>query len=113
MPRYRISISLIVLVGLFGDGYGQFESSSFNLTGLAATTPFARDYQSLSVNPANLNLETGYDQKTTLGFFDFVSDALTIVRYVLAVVFIHSLSEDALTLSIRMRYNNLHTAVFR
>jgi hypothetical protein len=34
---------------------GQYESSSFTLTGIAATTPFARDYQSLSVNPANLD----------------------------------------------------------
>jgi len=77
MRIYRISLSLIVLVGLLNECYGQFESSSFNLTGLAATTPFARDYQSLSVNPANLDLETGYDQKTTLGLFDLTASLYT------------------------------------
>ncbi len=56
---------------------GQYESSSFTLTGIGATTPFARDYQSLSVNPANLDMETGYDRKTTLGFFDLTASLHT------------------------------------
>jgi hypothetical protein len=77
MHRYRISLSLIVLLALFGDIHSQYESSSFNLTGMAAVTPFARDYQSLSVNPANLDLETGYDRKTTLGFFDLTASLHT------------------------------------
>ena len=55
MQHYRISLSFIVLLALFGDIYSQYESSSFNLTGMAAVTSFARDYQSLSVNPANLD----------------------------------------------------------
>jgi hypothetical protein len=57
--------------------FAQYESSSFTLTGLGATTPFARDYQSLTINPANLDLETGYEQKKTLGFFDFTSSIYT------------------------------------
>jgi hypothetical protein len=72
-----LALTPLILVGLHGEGHGQFESSSFNLTGLAATTPFARDYQSLSVNPANLDLTTGYDRKTTLGFFDFSASLYT------------------------------------
>jgi len=56
---------------------GQYESSSFTLTGIGATTPFARDYQSLSINPANLDLETGYDRKSTLGLFDLTASLHT------------------------------------
>jgi hypothetical protein len=56
---------------------GQYESSSFTLTGIGATTPFARDYQSLSINPANLDMATGYDRKTTLGLFDFTASLYT------------------------------------
>jgi hypothetical protein len=56
---------------------GQYESSSFTLTGIGATTPFARDYQSLSINPANLDMATGYDKKTTLGLFDFTASLYT------------------------------------
>lgn len=49
----------------------QSESSAFTLTGMAASTPFARDYQALTINPANLDFETGYEQRNALGLFDF------------------------------------------
>ena len=74
------SFRIVAAIALcFADmsSFGQYESSSFTLTGLGATTPFARDYQSLSVNPANLDLETGYELKKTIGLFDFTSSIYT------------------------------------
>ena len=55
----------------------QTESTAFNLTGMAASTPFARDYQSLTINPANLDFETGYEQRSALGLFDFTASLHT------------------------------------
>ncbi|MFM7725305.1 MAG: hypothetical protein ACKO7B_01265, partial [Flavobacteriales bacterium] len=55
----------------------QYEYSAFNLTGLAAATPFARDYQTLTVNPGNLDMETGYEQRRTTGMLDFAFSTYT------------------------------------
>jgi len=71
------SIVVGILLSLASNIMGQYESSSFTLTGLGATTPFARDYQSLGINPANLDLETGFEQRKTMGFFDFTASAYT------------------------------------
>lgn len=61
--------------------HGQGEISAFNLTGLAAATPFARDYQALGINPANLNIQGPYEKDLALGLFDltfsFHSDILS------------------------------------
>ena len=75
--KYLALVALITCCFVSHSVFGQYETSSFTLTGLGATTPFARDYQSLSVNPANLDLETGYEQKKTLGLFDFTSSLYT------------------------------------
>jgi hypothetical protein len=70
-----IAAFFVCFIGI--SAFGQYESSSFTLTGLGAATPFARDYQALSINPANLDLKTGYEQKKTMGFFDFTSSIYT------------------------------------
>jgi hypothetical protein len=79
MPMKSTTYSLVFICILSTSTalFGQYESSSFNLTGLGATTPFARDYQSLLVNPANLDVNTGYEQKRTMGFFDFTTSIYT------------------------------------
>lgn len=60
----------------------QTETSAFTLTGHGVATPFARDYQCLGINPANLDLPSGYEGKRfTLGFMELgvsvFSDVLT------------------------------------
>jgi len=47
----------------------QTEGSAFTLTGMGVSTPFARDYQTLRINPANLDIESPYNKSITLGFF--------------------------------------------
>ena len=59
------------------SSFAQPESSAFTLTGMAASTPFARDYQALTINPANLDFETGYEQRSTLGLFDITTSVYT------------------------------------
>jgi len=66
---------LTILLGITASA--QPESSAFTLTGMAASTPFARDYQALTINPANLDFETGYDQRSALGLFDFTASLYT------------------------------------
>lgn len=80
MPHLKLLPAMLLLTAelFFCDKtWAQAESSAFNLTGIAASTPFARDYQALSINPANLSLETGYDQRSTLGFFELTSSVYT------------------------------------
>jgi len=61
---------------------GQTEQSAFSLTGHGIATPFARDYQSLGINPANLDLRSEYEgRRFALGMLElgvsFYSEALT------------------------------------
>lgn len=49
--------------------YAQTERSAFTLTGMGVATPFARDYQTLGINPANLDVNSHYNKYITLGFF--------------------------------------------
>jgi hypothetical protein len=70
-----VLVSVLTFVNL--DIKAQYEYSAFNLTGLAAATPFARDYQTLTINPGNLDMETGYEQRRTSGLFDFTFSAYT------------------------------------
>ncbi|MDZ4824335.1 MAG: DUF5723 family protein [Flavobacteriales bacterium] len=60
----------------------QTESSAFTLTGKGVATPFATDYHSLGINPANLDLPSLYEgKKVTIGFAEIAvslySEALT------------------------------------
>jgi hypothetical protein len=45
----------------------QSEGSAFTLTGMGVSTPFARDYQALGINPGNLDLTPDYDRYGTIG----------------------------------------------
>lgn len=78
--NYTLRFVFTLLMGLAlspAQLNAQFESSSFNLTGLGAATPFARDYQSLQINPGNLDMETGYEQQNALGFFEITASMYT------------------------------------
>jgi hypothetical protein len=60
----------------------QTEYSSFTLTGMGVATPFARDYQALGINPANLDLPPQKEgHKFAMGYgeigMSFYSEALT------------------------------------
>jgi len=59
----------------------QSEISAFNLTGIGAATPFARDYQALGINPANLSIKNAFEKDACMGLFDLTlsihSDALS------------------------------------
>ncbi len=59
----------------------QTEGAAFTLTGMGVATPFARDYQTIGINPANLDMDTPYNKTVTLGTFEggvsFYSAALT------------------------------------
>ena len=68
---------ILWLTTLVVPASAQPESSAFTLTGMAASTPFARDYQALTINPANLDFETGYEQRSALGLFDFTASLYT------------------------------------
>lgn len=74
--QLRILTTLLIALGMSRLS-AQSESSAFTLTGLGASTPFARDYQSISINPANLDLETGYEQRSTLGLLDITTSVYT------------------------------------
>jgi hypothetical protein len=52
-------------------GHAQTEGSAFNLTGMGVSTPFARDYQTLGINPANLDIKGKFENKFTLGLGEF------------------------------------------
>ena len=53
------------------SSHSQTESSAFTNTGRAVATPFATDYHSLGINPANLAMPSAYEGKTfTLGFME-------------------------------------------
>ncbi|MFN5621862.1 MAG: DUF5723 family protein [Flavobacteriales bacterium] len=71
------AFTLAIGVCFSSSSLAQPESSAFTLTGMAASTPFARDYQALSINPANLDFETGYEQRSTMGLFDFTASVYT------------------------------------
>src|SRR5688572_4134510 len=46
----------------------QTEGSAFTITGHGVATPFARDYQCLGINPANLDIAPQYEGKrVTIG----------------------------------------------
>jgi hypothetical protein len=45
----------------------QTEGSAFTLTGMGVATPFARDYQTLGINPGNLDITPDYDRYGTIG----------------------------------------------
>jgi hypothetical protein len=69
-------------VVLSSNLFAQTEFSSFNLTGMGVSTPFASDYQCLGINPANLDLPTSVEQtNTVVGLgefgFSFFSEALS------------------------------------
>lgn len=62
--------------------FAQQEGSAFTNTGRAVSTTFARDYEALGINPANLSLGTGYEgKKIAFGLGEFgisaYSNALT------------------------------------
>ncbi|MFN0030869.1 MAG: DUF5723 family protein [Flavobacteriales bacterium] len=48
----------------------QTEGSSFTLTGMGVATPWARDYQCVGINPANLDLDPRYETKVALGLLE-------------------------------------------
>ncbi len=52
-------LSLAMMTSVFA----QQEGSAFTSTGRAVSTTFARDYESLDINPANLSLGMGYEGK--------------------------------------------------
>ncbi|MBY0427088.1 MAG: hypothetical protein K2Q22_15745 [Cytophagales bacterium] len=78
--RFLIAFAWIVFVAL--PAFPQAENSSFNLTGRAgAATAFAKDYQSIGINPANLGFLSEYEgKKVTFGLgeggMSFYSSAL-------------------------------------
>ncbi len=60
--------TLAILISTGNDGFAQTEGSSFTLTGMGVATPFARDYQAVGINPANLDLDPRYETTVALGF---------------------------------------------
>ncbi|MFY7971058.1 MAG: DUF5723 family protein [Flavobacteriales bacterium] len=48
---------------LVANAQAQSEASAFTLTGHGVATPFATDYQTLGINPANLDLPSKYEGK--------------------------------------------------
>jgi hypothetical protein len=66
--RIFLSVFALLLTNLF---YAQTEGSAFTYTGMGVATPFARDYQTLGINPGNLDVTPKYDKKVTLGFAEF------------------------------------------
>jgi hypothetical protein len=66
--------SLLLFAGLSmvtASAIAQTEGSAFTLTGHGVATPFARDYQCLGINPANLDLPEQYEGKRyTMGYME-------------------------------------------
>ncbi len=67
----------LLLLSLLCSGlsvlHAQTEGSAFTLTGMGVSTPFARDYQTLGINPANLDLMPNYEKTVTLGFAEIAA----------------------------------------
>jgi Family of unknown function (DUF5723) len=75
------SLALLCFSIIVSNVNSQTEGSAFTLTGMGAATPFARDYQSLGINPGNLDITPEYDHYGTLGIsegaFSIYSELLT------------------------------------
>lgn len=67
-PIYALLFSGILSIHSITSS-AQTEGSAFTLTGMGVSSPFARDYQTLRINPANLDIESPYNKSITLGFF--------------------------------------------
>lgn len=63
----QILLSLLALVCIVNSAFSQSEGSAFTLTGMGVSTPFARDYQTLGINPGNLDIMPEYDRFGTIG----------------------------------------------
>jgi Family of unknown function (DUF5723) len=68
MKKIKLFFPFMMLLVWNVPAYCQTEGSAFNLTGMGVSTPFARDYQTLGINPANLDIKGKYENKFTLGF---------------------------------------------
>jgi hypothetical protein len=58
---YRFALLILLFSGKWATA--QMEHSAFSLTGHGIATPFARDYQALGINPANLDLQPEFEGK--------------------------------------------------
>ena len=78
--RFLIAFGLVISIVF--PVFPQAENSSFTLTGRGgAATAFAKDYQAIGINPANLGFLTEYEGKrVTIGLveggFSFYTSAL-------------------------------------
>lgn len=67
--RHLFQFSCTAMCVLYATlGFAQTEGSAFTLTGMGVSTPFARDYQTLGINPANLDIKGPFENKFTMGF---------------------------------------------
>jgi hypothetical protein len=79
--RFLFAYGVLFLIAF--SAFPQAENSSFNLTGRAgAATAFAKDYQAIGINPANLGFLSEYQgKKVTIGLLEgglsFYSAALS------------------------------------
>lgn len=79
----RFLIAFGFVISIFFPAFPQAENSAFTLTGRGgAATAFAKDYQTIGINPANLGFLTEYEgKKVTIGLaeggFSFYTSGLT------------------------------------
>lgn len=64
-------LTLLIFLSFPFLAAAQYDYGSFNLTGGAAVSPFATDYQALGINPSHLDWTSNYEGKTmALGIFE-------------------------------------------
>jgi Family of unknown function (DUF5723) len=66
--RTKFTLVLFLFCYAISPLLAQTEGAAFTLTGMGVSTPFARDYQTLGINPANLDLLPDYEKTVTMGF---------------------------------------------
>lgn len=80
--KIRTILCIASTVAFSGSVLAQSEGAAFTLTGSGVSTPFATDYQSIGINPANLGwTHKESDSRFTLGFtegaYSIYSEALS------------------------------------
>jgi Family of unknown function (DUF5723) len=81
MKNVYALILFILTSGIASKITAQIEGSAFTLTGMGVATPFATDYQTLGINPANLDFKGKFENKFAMGFsevgFSLYSEVLS------------------------------------
>lgn len=74
----RKLFTLVAALGFSSSVFAQAEGSAFTSTGRAVSTTFAKDYESIDINPANLAWGTGWEGTNfTLGIAEFGASAFS------------------------------------